>query len=112
MLSDCRLHCPSEQIRSNSLVVVDSLPGRLVVAGLLGVLKIANVPNEGGRVPVGTWAAAVNLIILIVHDEPLLILSVEHPALVSIGGALVGGNRNKRWFLLVGDIVNGLSVIC
>lgn len=77
------------------LVVVDSLPRRLVVASLLGVLEVANVPDEGRSMTVGTRSASIILIVLVIQDEPLLVLLVQNPALVSVGGALVGGHRHE-----------------
>lgn len=93
---------------SGLLVVVDGLAGSLVVTGLLGVLEVADVPDKGGSVTVGTGAAAVVLIVLVVKDEELLVLGVEDPALVGVGGALVAGDGDELGVLLVSDIVDGL----
>lgn len=88
--------------------MVDGDAGVLVVASLLGVLEVTDVPDEGGGVAVGTRAAAVNLVVLVVQDEELLVLGVEHPALVGVGGTLIAGDGDEGGVLLVGDIVDGL----
>jgi hypothetical protein len=91
------------------LVVVDGLAGSLVVAGLLGVLEVTNIPDEGGGVAVGSGATAVVLVVLVVQDEELLVLGVENPALVGVGGTLVAGDGDELGVLLVSDVVDGLS---
>jgi hypothetical protein len=95
-------------IGGNVLVVVDGDAGVLVVASLLGVLEVTDVPDERGGVAVGAGAAAVNLVVLVIHDEELLVLGVENPALMGVGGTLVAGYGDEGWVLLVGDIVDGL----
>lgn len=97
-----------EEQLDDLLVVVDGLARGLVVAGLLGVLEVTNVPDEGCGMAVGSRAATVVLVVLVVEDEVLLVLSVEHPALVSVGGTLVAGNREELGVLLVGNVVDGL----
>jgi hypothetical protein len=98
-------------VAEDVLVVVDGLAGRLVVASLLGVLEVTDVPDEGGGVAVGTGAAAVVLVVLVVEDEELLVLGVEDPALVGVGGALVAGDGDELGVLLVGDVVDGEGVL-
>lgn len=88
--------------------MVDGLAGSLVVASLLGVLEVTNVPDEGGGVTVGTGATTVVLIVLVVENQELLVLSVEDPALVGVGSTLVSSNGDELRVLLVGDVVDGL----
>ena len=88
--------------------MVNGLARGLVVTGLLGVLEVTDVPDEGSRVTVGSRAAAIVLVILIVHDKVLLVLLVEHPSLMSVGSTLIGSDGNQRGLLLVGDIINRL----
>lgn len=59
------------------LVVVDKLGGMLEVASLLGVLEIANVPDEGNGETVSSRAVAVLLVKLIVKDKELLVVGVK-----------------------------------
>lgn len=87
------------------LVVVDGAAGSLVVTGLLRVLEIADVPDEGYGAAVGGGTARFDLVVFVVGDEPFLVFGVEDPALVGVGGAFVGGDGDGLGELLVGNIV-------
>ena len=91
--------------------MVDGRAGSLVVPRLLGVLEVTNVPDKGGGAAVGARAATVKLVVLVVHDKPLLVLRVEDPALVSVGSTLISGDGDELGVLLVGDVVDGLSML-
>ena len=95
----------------NSLVVVNDLAGSLVVTSLLGRLEITDIPDEGRSMTVGSGTATVVLIVLVVEDEELLVLGVEDPALVGVGGTLVAGDGDELWVLLVGNVVDGEGVL-
>lgn len=87
------------------------LTGSLVVASLLGPLEVADVPDEGGGLAVGGWATLLLLIELVVHDQVLLVVGVEDPTLVSVGGAFVGGNGDDFGERFVSQIVDGEGIL-
>lgn len=94
------------------LVVVDGLCGVLEETGLLGVLEIADVPDESNGVTVGARASSVSLVELIVEDKELLVLSVENPALVSVGSTLVRDLGDDVGDVgLVSHIVDGKGIL-
>lgn len=76
-------------VAEDVLVVVDAGAGRLVVARLLGLLQVSDIPDKRCSVAVGTRAASVVLVVLVVKDQELLVLGVENPALVGVCGTLV-----------------------
>jgi hypothetical protein len=61
-------------------------------------------------VAVGSLAGAVHLVEFVVEEEVLLLL-VDEPALVGVGGADVGGRGDLDGVLLVGDVGNGQGVL-
>lgn len=87
--------------------MVDVGAGALVVARLLGVLEIANVPYEGYGTAVGGDTATFDFVVFVVGDEPFLVVDVEEPALVRVGGAFVRGDGDGFGELLVGYVVWG-----
>lgn len=103
------------------LVVVDGAHAGLVVAGLHGLLEVLDVPDVGDGVTVlgggfGVGVSGVDfaLVELVVHYEMGLPVGVENPALMSVGGALVGSAGDDGSGLgsdLVGDIVDGERVL-
>lgn len=84
--------------------MVDTAPQTLVVARLLGLLEGRNVPDVGDGVPVSAQAGGVVLVVLVVEDQILLPLGVEHPALVGVGGAFVGSVGDDADVLFVGYV--------
>ena len=56
----------------DELVVVDALARGPVVASLLGVLEVRDVPDVGNRVAVCAKASAVVLVILIILVIPVI----------------------------------------
>lgn len=105
----------------DELVVVDGAGGGLVVTGVLGLLKVGDIPDVGdreavlgGRVGGGAGGVDLTLVELIVHDKVSLPHGVKNPALVSVGSADVGSARDDLSGLgtvLVGDIVDGEGVL-
>jgi hypothetical protein len=105
----------------DELVVVDHAGGGLVVAGDLGGFEVLDVPNVGDSKTIlsgGSDSSAVGvdlaLVELIVHDEMGLPVLVGDPALVGVRGAGVGSagdDGSSADTLLVGDIVDGQSVL-
>jgi hypothetical protein len=85
--------------------VVDGRTRTLVVARVLGVFEVADVPDVGCWMAVCGRAAALDFIVFVVHDEVFLVLGVEDPALVRVGGAFVGCDGDDLGELLVGDVV-------
>ena len=85
--------------------MVDSAARSLVVTGLLGVLEVADVPDEGYGAAVGGRATGFDLVVFVVRNEPFLVFGVEDPALVGVGGAVVGGDGDGLGEFLVGDVV-------
>lgn len=86
------------------LVVVNTLVGTLVKSGLLGVLEITDIPDVGDGVAVGGGAGKLVLVVLVVHEEPLLVVDIVNPALVGEGGAFVGDSGDDGDIALVGNI--------
>lgn len=101
---------------------------RLVVSSLQGVLEGADVPDVGDCMNVSkglraeglgwiTWepirrgSTAIILIILIVHDEELLVFGVKKPSLVSVLGTFIRRAGDDAGVGLVGHIVNGKTVL-
>lgn len=95
----------------HELVVVDTLARGLVVAGLLGVLEVRDVPDVGDGVTLSTEANAVVLIVLVVEEQVVLVLGVEDPALVGVRGALVRDAGDDRGVRLVRHVVDGQGVL-
>ena len=60
----------------NILVMIDCLDLGLVLSSLLGLLKVADVPNVCNRVPRHGWACSSDLVELVVKYEELLVLRV------------------------------------
>jgi hypothetical protein len=58
---------------------------------------------------VGSRTATVMLVVLIIHYQVFLVLSIEDPALVCVSGTLVSSHRHELRVLLIGNIVDGLS---
>lgn len=92
------------------LVVVDGANLGLVVAGLLGGGEVGNVPDVGDGEAVVGGGLAVLLVELVIHDEELLVVGVEDPALVGVGGAGVGGAGDDGGVGAVSDVVDGEGV--
>jgi hypothetical protein len=105
----------------DELVVVDHAGGGLVVAGDLGGFEVLDIPNVGDSetfLSGGSDSSAVGvdlaLIELVVHDEMGLPVLVGDPALVGVRGAGVGSagdDGSSADTLLVGDVVDGQSVL-
>jgi len=105
----------------DELVVVDGAGGGLVVTGVLGLLKVGDVPDVGdretvlgGRVGGSAGRVDLTLVKLIVHDKVSLPHGVENPALVGVRGTDVGSARDDLsgvGTVLVGHIVDGESVL-
>jgi hypothetical protein len=87
------------------LVVVRTVGLALEETGLLGVLEITDVPEVGDGVAVGAGTDTIVLVVLVIEDEELLPGGVGDPALVGVGGTLVGGAADDVGGGLVGDIV-------
>lgn len=105
----------------DELVVVDGAGGRLVVAGVLGLLEAGDVPDVGngeailcGRVGCGAGRVDLALVEFVIHHEVSLPHGVENPALVSVGCTDVGSAgddlRSVRT-VLVGDVVDGEGIL-
>ena len=105
----------------DKLVVVDGAGGGLVVTGVLGLLKVGDVPDVGDRETVlgrrvggGAGGVDLTLVKLIVHDKVSLPHGVENPALVSVRGTDVGSARDDLsgvGTVLVGHVVDGESIL-
>lgn len=93
------------------LVVIDSVLGGLEQARLLGVAEIGDIPDVGDSEPVGCGSNAVILVVLVVHDQEALIVRIEDPALVGVGGALVASARDDGGVSLIGDVVDREGVL-
>lgn len=91
--------------------MVNRLARVLIVAGLLGLLKVSNVPDERGGVAVSSRSATVKLVVFVVQDEPLLVFLVKHPALMCVGGALVRSHGDELRVGFVRHVVDGLLFI-
>jgi hypothetical protein len=65
------------------LVVIDAAGGRLVEAGVDGVLEVGDVEDEGGGVAVRSGTDRVDLIKLVVEEQPLHVV-IDDPSLVSV----------------------------
>lgn len=63
------------------LVVIHSLDSSLVETSLLWALERSKLPDVGHGVAISSEPVAPQLIELIVHDDELLPLGVENPAL-------------------------------
>lgn len=100
-----RVHTLVRVFAKDVLVVIDGLARSLVVACLLGMFKVANVPDESHRATVGSGTAGFNLIILVIRNEPLLVFCVKDPALVSVRGPLIRSDGHSLRELLIRDIV-------
>jgi len=87
------------------LVVIDGGAGPLVVASLLGLLEVADVPDVGDGAAVGGGTTLLDFIVFVVHDQPFLVLSIENPALVGVGGSFVRSDRNGYRELLVRYVI-------
>jgi hypothetical protein len=72
--------------------VVITCAGSLVIARLLGMLKVRDVPDVGDGSPRGARAATIDFIVLVVKNQEFLPLLVENPPLVSVGRSFVGGD--------------------
>lgn len=68
----------------DELVVVNAVVLGLVVARLLRLLEVADVPEVGDRIAVGGGAVAIVLIVLVVEYEELLPGGVGNPPLVGV----------------------------
>lgn len=90
--------------------MVDRLLAGLVVAREHGLGQRADVEDEGDRETILGGARPVRLVELVVEDEELLVVAVEHPALVRVRRAGVRGARDDRGRVLVGDVVDGECV--
>ncbi|KAI9155668.1 aldehyde dehydrogenase [Paramyrothecium foliicola] len=121
------------EVVDDVLVVVDGLDLGLVGAGLLGVLEVTDVPDaghllaflaclqrnqrifsdlQGNGVALGGGAVATLLVELVVEDQELLVVDVEDPALVGVGGTLVGDTGDDVGDVgLVGHVVDGEGVL-
>lgn len=105
----------------DELVVVDGAGGRLVVAGVLGLLQAGDVPDVGDRETILGWRVGcstrgvdLTLVKLVVHNEVSLPHRVEDPALVSVRCTDVRSTRDDLagfGTVLVGDIVDGEGVL-
>lgn len=91
-------------------VVVDGLGLGLVVAGVDGAGKVADVPDVGGCLGVAAGGGVVLLIELVVEEE-MGHGRVGEPALVSVGGTGVGSAGDDTDGSLNGDIVDGEGIL-
>ena len=64
--------------------MVDTVGFGLEDTRLLGVLEIADVPEVGYGVAIGSGADSIVLVILVVEDEELLPGGVSNPSLVGV----------------------------
>jgi hypothetical protein len=105
----------------DELVVVDGADGGLVVAGVLGLLQVGDVPDVsngeavlGGRVGSGAVGVELTLVKLVVHNKMSLPHGIENPALVGVGGTDVrsaGDDLSGLGAVLVGHIIDGEGVL-
>jgi hypothetical protein len=103
------------------LVVVNRSNRALVIARVLGLLQVGDVPDvsdreavPGGRVGSGAVGVELTLVKLVVHNEVSLPHGVENPALVGVGGTDVrsaGDDLSGLGAVLVGRIVDGEGVL-
>jgi hypothetical protein len=101
----------------DELIVVDGAGGGLVVARVLGMLQVGDVPDVsdweailGGRIGCGAVRVNLALVKLVVHDKVSLPHRVYDPALMGIRGTDVrsaGDNLSSFGSVLVGDVVDG-----
>jgi hypothetical protein len=85
--------------------MIDSDARSLIIASLLRLLQVLDIPDEGDRVAVSGGPASVLLIELVIEDEILLPFGVKNPALVRVGCAFIGGYGYDFGEFLVGDVV-------
>jgi hypothetical protein len=89
----------------NVLVVVDGGTKTLIVARLFRLLEITYVPNVGDGQSKRTGYMARILIVLVIHDQELLVVDVQDLALMRVGGAFVRCYRDDLWPSFIGDII-------
>ena len=65
------------------MVVVDAASGRLVETGVDGLFEVGDVEDEGGGVAVLSRTDSVDLIELIVEEQPLHVI-IDDPSLVGV----------------------------
>jgi hypothetical protein len=83
----------------------------LVETSLLRGSQVLDIPDVGDGVAILGGTVAAELVELVVHNEVLLPLGVEDPALVGVGGALVRGDGDDGRVGGVGRIVDGEGVL-
>lgn len=101
--------CLPRQAVDNILVVVDGALGAFVHAPEYGVGQILNVDNVGGGMLVGSRAGLVLLVELVVQQQVAVILG--DPALVGVGGTVVGGARQLARHGAARDVDDGQGVL-
>lgn len=92
------------------LVVVNRHHGGLIDTGLDRFFQVRNVPDICSRPLVSCGTCKSLLVEFVIEEEELLVLGIEHPALVSVGGTFVGDAGDDVGGGLVGDVVDGQAV--
>jgi hypothetical protein len=59
---------------------------------------------------INSSASLVHFVVLIIKEEIVLVVLIEHPALMRVGSTIVRGDRDDCCVLLVGDVVDGQGV--
>lgn len=84
---------------------------RLIRARQYRLLQIRNIPNICRRPLVRGCPGLLLLIQLIVHQQELLVLRVQHPPLVRVRRTLVRDARDDLGVRFIGDVVDGERVL-
>lgn len=109
-----------EAEKEANLVVINSVLRGLVNSRLLRIPQIPDVPDVGGGVaivqtiilstirnrPSSQSLQETHLIVLIIHNQILLIIGIQHPALMRISRTLITRPRNNFGILLIRNIIN------
>ena len=91
------------------LVVVNALLGALVDAAEDGVGEVLDIDDVGGGVLVLSGASLLLLVELVIEQQVLVVLG--DPALVGVGGTIVGGAAELARHSATSDVDDGQSIL-
>jgi hypothetical protein len=89
----------------NVLVVVDGGTKALVKARLFGLLEVAYISDVGFWQTKRTRYMTCVFIVLVIHDQKLLVVDIQDLASMRVGGAFIRCDGDDPWPSFFGDII-------